>query len=221
MRTVARSRDRLIAIDRAQRSCRRARQRRGSRATRVTFDAARPGGLSIPRLQVRVLRGPLRREARSRSVARRRAKGDPRRSTGGGRRSGRRKLALPAGRTKCRLRHSRRQVRSRSLAFQRGWVGHQRAMSAEEAPSRPSEFGAGSLWDVVKRTVQEFREDNLTDWAAALTYYGILAIFPALIVFVSIIGLIGAPVTEPLLETIGAFAPSEAKDILTNAVEGL
>jgi membrane protein len=74
---------------------------------------------------------------------------------------------------------------------------------------------------VLKRTVREFREDNLTDWAAALTYYGILSIFPALIVFVAIIGLIGAPVTEPLLDNIGAFAPSEAKDILVNAVRGL
>ena len=94
-------------------------------------------------------------------------------------------------------------------------------MPAEAAPDRPSELGAGSFRDVVKRTVQEFREDNLTDWAAALTYYGILAIFPALIVFVSIIGLIGAPVTEPLLDNIGAFAPSEAKDILVKAVQGL
>jgi membrane protein len=94
-------------------------------------------------------------------------------------------------------------------------------MPPEAAPSRPTELSAGSLWDVLKRTVQEFREDNLTDWAAALTYYGVLSIFPLLIVFVSIIGLIGAPVTEPLLDNIGAIAPSEAKDILTNAVEEL
>lgn len=94
-------------------------------------------------------------------------------------------------------------------------------MPAEAAPDRPSQLGAGSYRDVVKRTVQEFREDNLTDWAAALTYYGILSIFPALIVFVSVIGLIGAPVTEPLLDNIGAFAPSEAKDILVKAVQGL
>jgi membrane protein len=78
-----------------------------------------------------------------------------------------------------------------------------------------------SLWDVLKRTVKEFREDNLTDWAAALTYYGILSIFPALIVFVSVVGLVGAPFTEPLLDNVGAFAPGEARDILTNAVEGL
>jgi membrane protein len=94
-------------------------------------------------------------------------------------------------------------------------------MPAEAAPRRRTELAAGSLWDVLKRTVQEFREDNLTDWAAALTYYGVLSIFPLLIVFVSIIGLIGAPVTEPLLDNIGAIAPSEAKDILTNAVKEL
>jgi membrane protein len=94
-------------------------------------------------------------------------------------------------------------------------------MPAEAAPRRPTQLGASSLWDVLKRTVQEFREDNLTDWAAALTYYGVLSIFPLLIVFVSIIGLIGAPVTEPLLDNIGSIAPSEAKDILTSAVREL
>ena len=33
----------------------------------------------------------------------------------------------------------------------------------------------------LKRTLKEFSEDNLTDWAAALTYYGVLALLPALI----------------------------------------
>ena len=46
--------------------------------------------------------------------------------------------------------------------------------------------------DTLRRTVSEFREDNLTDWAAALTYYGILSIFPALLVLVSVLGLLGA-----------------------------
>lgn len=87
--------------------------------------------------------------------------------------------------------------------------------------SSRTERRAGSLVEVLRRTVREFREDNLTDWAAALTYYGILSIFPALLVFVSVIGLIGAPVTEPLLENIGTFAPSEARDILTKAVQEL
>ncbi len=33
----------------------------------------------------------------------------------------------------------------------------------------------------LKRTLREFSEDHGTDWAAALTYYGVLALFPALI----------------------------------------
>jgi membrane protein len=45
----------------------------------------------------------------------------------------------------------------------------------------------------LKRTLKEFSEDNLTDWAAALTYYGVLALFPALIALVSIIGLVVEP----------------------------
>jgi membrane protein len=49
------------------------------------------------------------------------------------------------------------------------------------------------FWPTLKRTVLEFQEDNLTDWAATLTYYGLLALFPALIVLVSIVGLVGDP----------------------------
>ena len=44
------------------------------------------------------------------------------------------------------------------------------------------------LWPALKRTVAEFRDDDLTDWAAALTYYGLLSLFPGLIALVSIAG---------------------------------
>ena len=47
----------------------------------------------------------------------------------------------------------------------------------------------------LKRTLTEFQEDNLSDWAAALTYYGLLALFPALIAMVSLIGIFGDPKT--------------------------
>jgi membrane protein len=76
-------------------------------------------------------------------------------------------------------------------------------------------------WPVLKRTVKEFREDNLTDWAAALTYYAVLAIFPALIVLVSILGLVGDSATQPLLDELGTVAPGPAKEIFTNAIENL
>ena len=76
-------------------------------------------------------------------------------------------------------------------------------------------------WPVLKRTVAEFREDNLTDWAAALTYYSVLAIFPVLIVLVSILGLVGNSATQPLIDNLGTVAPGPAKDIFTSALKNL
>jgi membrane protein len=73
----------------------------------------------------------------------------------------------------------------------------------------------------VRRTFAEFSADEMTDWAAALTYYGILAIFPALIAVVSILGLIGTSATKPLLDNLGSFAPGPAHQILANALHGL
>ena len=77
------------------------------------------------------------------------------------------------------------------------------------------------LWGALKRTVKEFQEDNLTDWAAALTYYAVLAIFPALIVLVSILGLVGESATQPLIDNLGTVAPGPAKEIFTNAIKNL
>jgi len=72
---------------------------------------------------------------------------------------------------------------------------------------------------VLKRTVSEFRADNLTDWAAALTYYAILSIFPALIVLVSILGLAGDSATNAVLDNINELGPGPAQDIISGAIE--
>ena len=74
---------------------------------------------------------------------------------------------------------------------------------------------------VLKRTVREFQDDNLTDWAAALTYYGVMAIFPALLVLVSVLGLIGTSATQPLIDNINEVAPGPAKDIFKNAIQNI
>ena len=63
-------------------------------------------------------------------------------------------------------------------------------------PDGPTDLGTRSWWGVLKRTVSAFRADNLTDWAAALTYYGIQAVFPALLVLVSLVGLAGKSATD-------------------------
>lgn len=86
---------------------------------------------------------------------------------------------------------------------------------------KPSALPKRAWGGVLKRTFKEFSEDNLTDWAAALTYYGIVAMFPALIALVSILGLIGRSATDPLLDNLGSFAPGPAHQILENALNGL
>ncbi|MEJ7789786.1 MAG: YihY/virulence factor BrkB family protein [Thermoleophilaceae bacterium] len=89
------------------------------------------------------------------------------------------------------------------------------------APDSPTDLGGTSKKDTLKRTFKEFSADNITDWAAALTYYGVQALFPALIALVSIIGLVGSSATDPLIENVGKVAPGPAKEILTSAIEGL
>jgi membrane protein len=89
------------------------------------------------------------------------------------------------------------------------------------APDEPTDLGGRGWWAALKRTFREFKEDNLTDWAAALTYYSVLAIFPALIVLVSILGLVGESATQPLIDNLGAVAPGPAKEIFTNAIKNL
>jgi membrane protein len=97
----------------------------------------------------------------------------------------------------------------------------QREPSPGEEVEGPTKLPRRAWGGVLKRTFREFREDNVTDWAAALTYYGILSVFPALIALVSIVGLIGESATSPLLTNLGSFAPGPAHEILENALNGL
>jgi membrane protein len=85
------------------------------------------------------------------------------------------------------------------------------------ADDRPSAFAT------VKRTVTEFREDNMSDWAAALTYYGLLSLFPALIALVSIVGLVGDPVTttRTLTEIVTKLGPSSAADTFAGPIKSI
>ncbi|MFL5871352.1 MAG: YihY/virulence factor BrkB family protein [Solirubrobacterales bacterium] len=75
----------------------------------------------------------------------------------------------------------------------------------------------------VKRTVTEFQDDGLTDWAAALTYYGLLALFPALIAFVGIIGLVADPAgaTRTITEIVTQIGPSSAADTFSGPIQSI
>jgi membrane protein len=93
--------------------------------------------------------------------------------------------------------------------------------SGRRAPDQPTDVPKPAWGGVLKRTAREFQADNLTDLAAALTYYGVLAIFPMLIVIVSVLGLIGNSVTQPLLNNLGAVAPGAAQHIFSNAIKNI
>lgn len=103
-----------------------------------------------------------------------------------------------------------------------GAVGqpHERSDDDTRPPEDAGEGGA-SKGSAVKRTLREFKEDNLTDWAAALTYYGVLAIFPALLALVSILGLLGPSTIDSVIKNLSSIAPGSVRDILTTALEQL
>lgn len=80
-----------------------------------------------------------------------------------------------------------------------------------------------SLFATLKRTVSEFSEDNLSDWAAALTYYGLLAMFPALIALVGLIGLVGDPksTTSTVTQIVTKIGPSSAAQTFAGPIESI
>jgi membrane protein len=89
-----------------------------------------------------------------------------------------------------------------------------RPVGADERPS---------LLATVKRTVTEFSEDNMSDWAAALTYYGLLSLFPALIALVSIVGLVGDPAstTRTVTQIVTKLGPSSAADTFAGPIKSI
>jgi membrane protein len=109
------------------------------------------------------------------------------------------------------------------------------AMNRAESPPPRGEQRAGDrvgpegaeidtgIFATLKRTATEFMEDNLTDWAAALTYYGLLALFPALIAMVSLIGLVGDPksTTESLTEIVTEIGPASAAETFSGPIESI
>ncbi|MGW2919321.1 YihY/virulence factor BrkB family protein [Streptomyces angustmyceticus] len=88
-------------------------------------------------------------------------------------------------------------------------------------PSRKGAAEGGLSTGVVKRTLREFKKDNLTDWAAALTYYGVLAIFPALLALVSILGLLGPSAIDSMIKNLSTVAPGSVRSLLTTILEQL
>ncbi|MFF8940312.1 YihY/virulence factor BrkB family protein [Streptomyces paradoxus] len=89
------------------------------------------------------------------------------------------------------------------------------------APHTPTDLPRKSWLAVLKGSLREFKDDELTDRAAALTYYGVLALFPALLVLVSMLSLTGESTTDKVTENVRELVPGSAGDIITRAVDQL
>ncbi|WP_439386676.1 YihY/virulence factor BrkB family protein [Amycolatopsis lexingtonensis] len=88
-------------------------------------------------------------------------------------------------------------------------------------PEGPGELSKRSWGAVLKRTFKQFGRDNLTDWAAALTYYGVLSLFPGVIVLTSLLGLLGPDKIQTVIDNVNQVVPGQGKHILVGAIKEL
>ncbi|WP_229072194.1 YihY/virulence factor BrkB family protein [Actinoplanes sp. DH11] len=92
------------------------------------------------------------------------------------------------------------------------------APSPDAGPDGPGELRSKGLFAAVKRTFKQFSEDNISDWAAALTYYGVLSIFPGLLVIVSLLGLLGNDGQKAVTDAVNELAPNQQLRDLVDTV---
>ncbi|MFE3036465.1 YihY/virulence factor BrkB family protein [Streptomyces canus] len=116
-------------------------------------------------------------------------------------------------------RHGGHGVADREVEAGRGTAAGPDEQVERQAPDTPTDLPKSSWMAVLKGTLKEFKRDELTDRAAALTYYGILALFPALLALISLLGVVGQSATQKVLDNIQKLAPGAARDVLSNAVK--
>jgi membrane protein len=89
----------------------------------------------------------------------------------------------------------------------------------DPTPDAPSDIPKAGWVAILKRAVKQFKHDDVTDRAAALTYFGVLAIFPALLALVSILGFLGSSGTQTLLNNVGQLAPGGVHTFLKAVIQ--
>jgi membrane protein len=93
----------------------------------------------------------------------------------------------------------------------------------DRKPDSPTDVTKPSWKYIAKKTLREFTKDQCPDLAAALTYYSVLSIFPALLALVSLLGIFGDPqkTTSALLDIVQGFAPGQTLDTIRPVVQDL
>ncbi|HKF30962.1 MAG TPA: YihY/virulence factor BrkB family protein [Jatrophihabitantaceae bacterium] len=86
---------------------------------------------------------------------------------------------------------------------------------------QPAALPKRSWRAVLRRSIRIYRRGGLPDQAAALTYYGILAIFPGLLALLSIMGLLGRSTTQAFLDDAHTFVPGGVNTFLHSAIRNV
>jgi membrane protein len=96
-------------------------------------------------------------------------------------------------------------------------------MSQNGALTSPTSLPRHTWKDTLARTVAEFKRDKLNHWGAALTYYAVLSLFPALLVLISLVGLFADPVrvTKVLTDTVSQLGPATAAKTFQGPIQTL
>ncbi|WP_127782555.1 YihY/virulence factor BrkB family protein [Rhodococcus sp. X156] len=114
---------------------------------------------------------------------------------------------------------AQRPARSGAAVENRGPTGGARPDLDANNPQGPGDLSGKSKMAVVKRAGKQFQKDNLTDLAAGLTYYAVLAIVPGMIVLVSILGLLGPTTTQDLMNQVQQIAPGSSADFVRTLID--
>ena len=102
-------------------------------------------------------------------------------------------------------------------------LGSRPEPDAPEKPTSLRQIRRRSWSYLVRRTLREFVRDDGLDLAAGLTYYSVLAVFPALIALVSLLGVLGQgpESVATILQVARRLVPPQALDIVEPVIEGL
>jgi membrane protein len=88
------------------------------------------------------------------------------------------------------------------------------------AISAPREMTLRAWWHALRDAGKAFAQNNLSDSAAALTYYSTLSIFPGLLVLVALLGVLGNEDTvDGLLRIVDDLGPDSAVDTVRGPLE--
>jgi membrane protein len=127
---------------------------------------------------------------------------------------------------KAPARHEKGEAQIGTEAGAGSYEGRDAERVAQEQPDRgrqaasPSEIPAKGWKDILWRVYQEIGKDRIVAVAAGVTFYGLLALFPAIAAIVSLYGLFADPATiNQHLATVAGLLPGGAVDIISEQVK--